>query len=209
LCSHSLLDAQGGVSDRPPDYLQAFGFGNYWAVHSSQLDYLLMAKPDKLLAAGSGKAPIYSPGSKNLAEVLWLIGHTSSTSEAIRRLPQQFLRHRPRARAPGLHLPPGKAGGQRAGERVGPGHRAPRQRTGTIPDTCQEATSSPGVRQPKCRGPLGFGLREKQLTPAVRADVATASVALRKSRAMPQPVVNPAACADCRKSSGADSVLTW
>jgi hypothetical protein len=61
-----MLDAQGGVSDRPPDYLQAFGFGNYWAFDSSQLDYLLMAKPVKLSAAGSGKAPIYSPDSKKI-----------------------------------------------------------------------------------------------------------------------------------------------
>jgi hypothetical protein len=75
-----LLDAQGGVSDRPPDYLQAFGFGNYWAVDSSQLDYLLMAKPVKLSAARSGKAAFIPPIRKNLAEVLWLIGQEALAS---------------------------------------------------------------------------------------------------------------------------------
>jgi hypothetical protein len=80
-----LLDAQGGVSDRPSDYLQAFGFGNYWAVDSSQLDYLLIylliAKPSFRLL-DRAKRRFIPRIRKNLAEVLWLIGQEALASGA-------------------------------------------------------------------------------------------------------------------------------
>jgi hypothetical protein len=84
-----LLDAQGGVSDR---YLQAFGFGNYWAVDSSQLDYLLIAKPSFRLLDRAERRFIPRI-RKNLAEVLWLIGQEALASGArqIAEVVRRFL----------------------------------------------------------------------------------------------------------------------